>query len=514
MAKQINTRILLKYDTLANWQASEFNGTDATKYLKAGELAIITLGSDVETDHPENASGQHPLLFKVGDGTHKFDDLAWASALAADVYDWAKAAKAPDEIDTRYAFDIVEGKLQVTETKYIDEVAQPSVVKSYDFVTPTELETALASYYTKTEIDNKLGAIDDRFNNLDDSITTVTEGTGISVTDAGTGNDHAYTVALDVNGAKTALGLGTAAYEDKEAFEVAGAASILQEALCESGDLTVKNAEHADAADEALHAEHADSADYATNAGHADSATHATAAGKVDTALTVKVGGADVVFDGSAAKTADVDAAIAAAIEAEGHPEYSIAKVTTTTGYSATYQLTKDGTAVGTKIDIPKDMVVSKGEVITYENAGAWGNAGTYIVLTLANATNDTLYIPAAGLIEYVTSGSTTDSQVIIAIDENHKVTATIGAGKVTATELAQTVKDDIAKGVEAHGWGDHAEEGYAHKVDDATANNFAALDANGDLIDSGKKAADFQPAGNYVVNASSIDTDIKIAAD
>lgn len=90
MAKQINTRILLKYDTLENWQKSGFNGTDATKYLKAGELAIVTLGPDVETNHPENASKQHPLLFKVGDGTHKFDDLAWASALAADVYDWAK----------------------------------------------------------------------------------------------------------------------------------------------------------------------------------------------------------------------------------------------------------------------------------------------------------------------------------------------------------------------------------------------------------------------------------------
>lgn len=218
MAKQINTRILLKYDTLANWQASAFNGTDATKYLKAGELAIVTLGPDVETNHPENASKQHPLLFKVGDGTHKFDDLAWASALAADVYDWAKAAKAPDEIDTRYAFDIVDGKLQVTETKYIDEVAQTPVVKSYDFVTPTELETALASYYTKTEIDNKLDAIDDKFENLDESITTVTGGTGISVTDAGTGNDHAYTVALDVDGAKTALGLQSAAYVTVESL--------------------------------------------------------------------------------------------------------------------------------------------------------------------------------------------------------------------------------------------------------------------------------------------------------
>ena len=53
----------------------------------------------------------------------------------------------------------------------------------------------------------------------------------------------------------------------------------------------------------------------------------------------------------------------------------------------------------------------------------------------------------------------------------------------------------------------------FFQQVDGATANNFAALDANGDLIDSGKKAADFQPAGNYVVNTSGTDADIEITA-
>lgn len=39
---------------------------------------------------------------------------------------------------------------------------------------------------------------------------------------------------------------------------------------------------------------------------------------------------------------------------------------------------------------------------------------------------------------------------------------------------------------------------GKADKVDGAVAGNFAGLDANGNLVDSGKKAADFQPAGDY----------------
>lgn len=52
-------------------------------------------------------------------------------------------------------------------------------------------------------------------------------------------------------------------------------------------------------------------------------ATKADAATKVDNALTVKVGGADVVFDGSAAKTADVDEAIKAAINAANLGQYA-----------------------------------------------------------------------------------------------------------------------------------------------------------------------------------------------
>jgi hypothetical protein len=91
--KILNTRIQLKYDTLAKWQAGPFNGTDNTKWLKAGELAIVTLAPNKETN-ATNKAGQHPLLFKVGTGAHKFDDLPWASALAADVYDWAKKPEA------------------------------------------------------------------------------------------------------------------------------------------------------------------------------------------------------------------------------------------------------------------------------------------------------------------------------------------------------------------------------------------------------------------------------------
>lgn len=80
----LNTRIALKYDTLANWNASEF-------ILKKGEVAICSLATG------ETAAQSTPpaVLLKVGDGVHKFSELPWASGLAADVYGWAKAATKP-----------------------------------------------------------------------------------------------------------------------------------------------------------------------------------------------------------------------------------------------------------------------------------------------------------------------------------------------------------------------------------------------------------------------------------
>lgn len=78
--KILNTRIQLKYDTLANWNAS-------TVVLKKGELAICV----IETNDPAKKHLQ-PVMFKVGTGDKVFSDLDWASAKAADVYGWAKQA--------------------------------------------------------------------------------------------------------------------------------------------------------------------------------------------------------------------------------------------------------------------------------------------------------------------------------------------------------------------------------------------------------------------------------------
>jgi hypothetical protein len=133
---------------------------------------------------------------------------------------------------------------------------------------------------------------------------------------------------------------------------------------------------------------------------------------------------------------------------------YTMTKLgTASSGAAASYKLQKyvggTGTAVdvGATIDIPKDMVVESGAVVTKgapSEGDPWPYAGTFIELTLANASEDKLYIDVAGLIEYVTSGSQVGDMIVIAIDGQHKVTATITDGTVTKAKLASGVQASL----------------------------------------------------------------------
>lgn len=123
--------------------------------------------------------------------------------------------------------------------------------------------------------------------------------------------------------------------------------------------------------------------------------------------------------------------------------EYSITKAADSGDYAAVYHLTKGGTEVGAAINIPKDMVVKSGSVVTNPAGQA---KGTYIELVLANATNDKIYIPVDQLIEYVTSGSAESDPIVVAVSADHKVTATITDGSITKTKLATAVQTSLGK--------------------------------------------------------------------
>ena len=102
-----------------------------------------------------------------------------------------------------------------------------------------------------------------------------------------------------------------------------------------------------------------------------------------------------------------------------------------TEGALKSYTIKQGDNTVGV-IDIPKDMVVESGEVVTNPAGQA---EGTYIKLVLANVT-EPLYINVGTLVDiYKAKASAT--QVQVAIDSStREISATIVAGSIGTTEL------------------------------------------------------------------------------
>lgn len=79
--KYLKTRLKLRYDTYNNWITNN-------PILLKGEAAVTVV---------PGTGGEDPaILIKVGDGTSNYTSLPWVSALASDVYDWAKRSTPPD----------------------------------------------------------------------------------------------------------------------------------------------------------------------------------------------------------------------------------------------------------------------------------------------------------------------------------------------------------------------------------------------------------------------------------
>jgi hypothetical protein len=223
--KMLNTRIQLKYDSYSNW-------TSNNPVLRAGEVAIAYL-TTAGAIKPGEGDTQHPILFKVGPGN--FNSLPWASALAADVHDWAKKTESEfttwvkslvsiEDIDA-YSKGEVDSKLSANSTadqKYAKEYAD-SLAKNYDAAGTAQglidsldvTDTAITGQYVSavSETDGKI------------SVTRVDLPTYALATGSANG-----TVAF--NGADVAVkGLGSAAYTDSKAYDAAGAADAVNTAL-------------------------------------------------------------------------------------------------------------------------------------------------------------------------------------------------------------------------------------------------------------------------------------------
>ena len=106
----IETRILLRYDTLSNWMNSN-------TILKQGEAAIAIAPYSNTIENLSNSSpGNTPpaVGIKIGDGFHYFHELPWVQGIAADVYNWAKQITKPT---------YVASEIQGLDT-YIEEHSQ------------------------------------------------------------------------------------------------------------------------------------------------------------------------------------------------------------------------------------------------------------------------------------------------------------------------------------------------------------------------------------------------------
>ena len=118
---------------------------------------------------------------------------------------------------------------------------------------------------------------------------------------------------------------------------------------------------------------------------------------------------------------------------AETSSKVTVDTSTTTSGMAKSYNIKQGGTSVAV-IDIPKDMVVSSGSVVQNPSGQT---AGTYLELTLANATSDKVYINVGTLVDIYTAQQSA-TQVQLTIDgETREISAAIVAGSIGATQLA-----------------------------------------------------------------------------
>lgn len=126
----------------------------------------------------------------------------------------------------------------------------------------------------------------------------------------------------------------------------------------------------------------------------------------------------------------------------------TVATETTSEGMLKSYTIKQGGKDIAV-IDIPKDMVVKSGTVVTDPVGQA---KGTYLVLTLANATEDKVYINVGTLVDIYTAKADA-TQVQLSINPaTREISATIVAGSIGTAELADgaVTKVKLAKDVQA----------------------------------------------------------------
>lgn len=128
-------------------------------------------------------------------------------------------------------------------------------------------------------------------------------------------------------------------------------------------------------------------------------------------------------------------------------------KETPTEGYLKTYQFTY-GTGTPFEVDIPRDLVVTAGEVIVVsDDSPVTGlTNGTYLKLTIANQ-DKPVYIDVKDLADVYT-GKAETTGVSVAISASNEISATIVGKAIAEENLADALATKINGSDEALTWG------------------------------------------------------------
>ena len=220
---------------------------------------------------------------------------------------------------------------------------------------------------------------------------------------------------------------GDASTTGSVAKVVADAKSELNASIDAAKALTEAEATRAKAAEEA-------NATGVTEAKAAASAAQAAAdkaQGEVDL-VELDMGDVDTLSTTNKTVVGAINEVLAAVGTGSTAAVVTVSSNVTSDGMLKSYTIKQGDATVGV-IDIPKDMVVESGEVVTNPEGQS---AGTYIKLVLANVA-EPLYINVGTLVD-IYKAKANAAQVQVAIDSvTREISATIVAGSIGSTELA-----------------------------------------------------------------------------
>lgn len=348
--KTLNTRILLKYDTLANWMQDKIT-------LKAGEMAIATIESAAT-----GSTGMTPpaVGIKIGDGTTKFSALPWIQAVAGDVPTWAKEsdwatvknaynaaiAKAISDLST-------SGDLKTLSNK-VDGIAAggTKAVEVTELITSITMKDGKVESYATTPITTDMitagsGTLTKRLTGID---TAITNAISTAAADAKSKAEAAQAAAISAaaadatSKADTAKAEAISAAKTETESQVGALATSLRGGA--STDVTLATLKKA-----------AEDAQTAAN----------NASAKVDT----EIGKLDYT------DAAETDKFVTAVSETNGVIAVTREAVTTALGFQGTYNKTSN--PIATKGYVDQEIGNAKNEIIADigEISGAMRFRGT-----------------------------------------------------------------------------------------------------------------------------------------